>query len=501
MIRRLISLLFAAIFIGNCAPASPAPPTPATATQTIAPFETPSFTPTSIPETNEHLIITRDLEHWAVLNADGNLKKYIQVPDIARPSEVSPDGNWLDYEFGSYEDEPYDLSLNLLNLNDGTSQLVTNLLSPDFPENIEAIVESTYQYDQSLYGDNCTSLECRRSLVKDDVAISAGISRWSPDGQSLAFAAQIDGPSTDIYIYSMQEKTIRRLTDDLQNVYRMEWSPDGRYLLYVNNIPGIIYTGRTFHVTDLEGGTLQLSQEVLSKAPEWYMHGWISDNLYLLQANYPDPGQRHFRELVIANIEDGQMKEIWQYHTNEVAVDTDNQAVIFSFSLYSFDDPIPNAPDIGTYLIFYDGEYEKISDQVFSYILSSYQVLGTEEGVAYHILGDGSIKRIGPTDRWGLTNSSSPNKKWFFLDEGDDEGRQRFSLYDVSYQQINSWVIDGELVDTTWRPDSLGIFLITRDNIYYLSIPDGEPKLLDVEVPSCPWGPVACTWPRFAWRP
>jgi dipeptidyl aminopeptidase/acylaminoacyl peptidase len=116
--------------------------------------------------------------------------------------------------------------LNLLNLDDGMSQFVANLISPDFPKNIESIVESMSQYDQSLYGDDCTNIACRRSLVKDELLSSIGISRWSPDGQFLAFAAQIDGPSTDIYIYSMQDKTIRRLTDDLQNVERIDWSPE-----------------------------------------------------------------------------------------------------------------------------------------------------------------------------------------------------------------------------------------------------------------------------------
>ncbi len=92
----------------------------------------------------------------------------------------------------------------------------------------------------------------------------------------------------------MQDKTIRGLTDDLQNVDRLEWSPDGKWILYTNDIPGIVENGRTFHVADLEGKTFEFSQKILTRHSQWYMHGWISNNLYLLQANYYDPPHLNF---------------------------------------------------------------------------------------------------------------------------------------------------------------------------------------------------------------
>jgi WD40 repeat protein len=502
----VISLMFLALFAGSCIPASPTQLSTVTATKTVAPPATPSpthtATSTSIHQTQEHLLVTRDREHWASLNADGSLQKYIRIPDIAVPSNVSPDGNWLDYESGSYDNEPYDLSLNLLNLDDGTTQFVTNLISPDFPENIGPIVESMSQYDQSLYGDDCAGFECRGALVRDELLGTVGISRWSPNGHFLAFAAQIDGPSTDVYIYSMQDKTIRRLTDDLQNVERMEWSPDGKRLLYTNDLPGILHDGRTFHVVDLEGKTLHLSQEILTKDSQWYMHGWISNNLYLLQALYPEPGQWHDRQLVVVNAENEQLTEIWPYPTSDVVVEISNQTIVLSFYQFFFEDPIPNAPSAGTYFISTNGDREKISDHVFSFVPSSVQIIGIdhEDENAYHILPDGSIKQIG-AGVWGFVSSSSPNKKWFFLEQEEREGRYRFSLYDDTYRQIKLWILNEEARAASWRPDSLGIFLFTSDNIYYLAIPDGEPQVLNVEVPPCLWDPIVCTWPEFAWRP
>ena len=511
MAKQAITCLFLAIWISSCGPVTAAPipsrtgTPPATLTLVSTPTELRSPTPSPVPQTNEHFLVTRDQKHWVSLNADGSLQKYIQVPDFSVPTDVSPDGKWLAYESGSYKDEPHAIALHLLNLDDGTSQFVTNLVSPDFPENLDPIVDSMSQYDPSLYGNDCMDTKCRRSLVEGELLSTVGIFRWSPDSQFLSFAAQIDGPSTDIYIYNMREKTIRRLTDDLQNVEWMEWSPDGKRLLYTNDLPGIVYSGRTFHVTDLEGRSFALSKEILTRDSQWYIHGWISNNLCLLQALYPEPGQRHERQLLVANIENGQLTEIWPFHTNAVAIDISNQTIILSFAVYFFDDPIPNAPEQGTYVISTNGDRKRISDRTFSPIISSSQIIGIDgdERAAYHIRSDGSIKRIGATD-WGLANSSSPNKKWFFLEQEEREGIQKVSLYDHNDQQIKSWMIDGELIDAAWRPDSLGIFLLTEDNIYYLDIPGGEPKLLNVEVPplleeGC--GPRVCTWPSFAWRP
>ncbi len=509
MLRGLsFSILLCILLISACAPApaSPTPPPTATVKPTLTPSPAPSVTPTSVPQTHEHLIVTRELKHWAILNADGNLQRYIQTPDLASPSDMSPDGNWVTYESGLSSSEPYDYSLYLLNLEDGTSQFVARLISPGFPENIEPIVKSTFQSDQSFYGGDCADLRCRRILIENEITYSAGMSDWSPDGQLLAFAAQIDGPSLDIYIYNMQDKTIRRLTDDLQNIGRvLAWSPDGKRLLYTNTIPAtyIDLDRETFHVIDLEGKNLQLSREILTSAYHWYMQGWIDDNLYVIQAKYlGDTPQSH--PLVVINMETGEVTEMWPLSAEAVdtgIVDTDNKRVILSFHQPS--DPIPNAPGPGTYFISANGDSEKISTRVFYPIISSSQIIGTEKGIAYHILSDGSVERIDSTGS-GWLDSSSPNKKWFFLDQGYDEesGHNLLSLYSNTYQRIRTWVLDGQLRETTWRPDSLGIFLFTSDNIYYLSIPDGEPKRLNVEVPPCTWDPIACPSVLFlAWRP
>ena len=67
------------------------------------------------------------------MDADGSGRKQFQLPNdgyIIRDLEqaVSPDGKWLAYFTGSVE-EPYGLTLNLLNLADPAPLLVASLLA------------------------------------------------------------------------------------------------------------------------------------------------------------------------------------------------------------------------------------------------------------------------------------------------------------------------------------------------------------------------------------
>jgi hypothetical protein len=56
---------------------------------------------------------------------------------------------------------------------------------------------------------------------------------WSPDGLKLAFAGVIDGPSSDVYVYSLEDGSITRLTDGPSQVAHVSWSPDGQYIFHV----------------------------------------------------------------------------------------------------------------------------------------------------------------------------------------------------------------------------------------------------------------------------
>jgi hypothetical protein len=87
------------------------------------------------------------LKNFTIMDADGSGRMQFQLPNDGYVSvlhyAVAPDKKWLVYFTGSAE-EPYDLALNLLNLSDGTSQLISNLIAPNFPENLEPLLKQWF---------------------------------------------------------------------------------------------------------------------------------------------------------------------------------------------------------------------------------------------------------------------------------------------------------------------------------------------------------------------
>ncbi|MCI0554262.1 MAG: hypothetical protein L0287_25215, partial [Anaerolineae bacterium] len=85
----------------------------------------------------------------------------------------------------------------------------------------------------------------------------------------------------------------------------------------------------------------------------------------------------------------------------------------------------------------------------------------------------------------------------------------RISPYDksLSFERLNSEILclkslthsemEDSVYNITWSPDSLGLFIFTDVNIYYLSVPDGEQ--LHPLLSNC--SPKRCEFPRFIWRP
>lgn len=104
---------------------------------------------------------------------------------------------------------------------------------------------------------------------------------WSPDSQSLAFAAQIDGPSSDVYIFNIEDKSIRRLVNDLENDWFIDWSPTGEKILFQNSWAATDYSPIYFYVADPNIKSIQ-SPNAIFGGKFWHGEGWINDNTYLI---------------------------------------------------------------------------------------------------------------------------------------------------------------------------------------------------------------------------
>lgn len=74
---------------------------------------------------------------------------------------------------------------------------------------------------------------------------------WSPDGKSIAFSA-LQGGVSDLFLYDLESKSLRRLTDDPFADLQPAWSPDSRDLVFSSD-------RFTTDLSDLDLGSYELN--------------------------------------------------------------------------------------------------------------------------------------------------------------------------------------------------------------------------------------------------
>jgi hypothetical protein len=442
-------------------------------TQTLAYISTPSpkktFTPypSLFPE-GPYLIFPFEQNEsgnpLVVLDTQGG-RRVINLPEHSIISSlkdaVSPDGKWLAYHVGQLNWDGSDhLSLYLMRISDGSMRLISSLIQENYPDVLRALAEMMFK-EHSNDDLNCLDADCWMLPVRN--AFLAGIDEiaWSPDSRYLAFAAQIDDISSNLYIFDLETQTKTRMSNDVHSIGAIRWSPGGDWILYTNTIPGVNYSGSTLHALKPGNEIHQDSQSLLEESFWWEGVGWLSPEEYLISDSFESVGPQNLRAV---NIATSQMITLWSDVYFTFAVDEHNQKIALATNRQA-----NGAPETGQglYLISHGGEWRKLSDIEF-YDL---QYLGDErirflaanqEGVSA-IDDQGDIISIG--SKQGLI--ISPDK-------------QLFTLYDDVSLEIHSSTLE-KILDLegfkplTWLPDSQGLILSKDGDLYRMNLGDTKP--------------------------
>lgn len=59
---------------------------------------------------------------------------------------------------------------------------------------------------------------------------------WSPDGKSIVVSGMVRGQG-DLYMYDLEDKTVRQLTDDWYSDIQPKWSHDGSHIVFISDRP------------------------------------------------------------------------------------------------------------------------------------------------------------------------------------------------------------------------------------------------------------------------
>lgn len=119
-----------------------------------------------------------------------------------------------------------------------------------------------------------------------EAAAAVGELAWSPDGNYLAFTGAQDGISSDLYVYSTLDNTIKHLTNGPTQAIDPMWSPDGSYIVSAGairmNAGAGDSTGPTIDAewaVRRDGSDLHIIYQ--SGATEPYRLGWLDNRVFL----------------------------------------------------------------------------------------------------------------------------------------------------------------------------------------------------------------------------
>jgi WD40 repeat protein len=205
-------------------PTHPAPPLNPTVTppptEQPSPVAQPTLAPTAAqartPEAASAVsLVIRTSDGIWIVNSNGTKVTQLVKDNVIAPGDfkaaVSPRGEYVAYITSSDLQQWKNLTLKLLRTSDGAIKTITPLT-----------VKTT---DPTLIPPDDPAFDASRAII--DIKSVA----WSPDGKQLAFISAHDGVSADLYLYSVENNSIKRLTDGPSHAFRPVWSPDGKFII------------------------------------------------------------------------------------------------------------------------------------------------------------------------------------------------------------------------------------------------------------------------------
>jgi WD40 repeat protein len=445
----------------------------------------PSVTPfPSLVGEGPYLILRQnyDSDTLVIYAKDGSGRKMLQLPPgghtkYSLKNVISPDGKWLAFHTGTVniggEEDDLPVVLNLLNMEDGSIKPIAEVAVEGYYTKLADVAMELKLIDPDFYAPIDGNDWVLRSTISD---FQRGIYSvaWSPDSGRVAFAAQIDGISSDVYVYDMNSGAIQRLNDDVKNVGSILWSADGRYIVLNNSASGAIYGGHSLHVVTVDAQTTRNPKELWSGTFGGIV-GWLSDELILVTGGTDTAGSGTLETI---NVKTGQSNTVWLGLYGEVAVDNENQVIALTTSNNTY----VEKPAI--YFFDFEGDQKKYLEGHFFNLLSR-RGEGSYSFLAMHVPEHGQAEYVGIASDGTLTPlryireyevSISPDNSWLLF-----YNKSEMDLYDAQDHLVETFQIPG-LSDVFWKPDSKGLYYSTYvdgPELYYMSIPDGKTLFVD----------------------
>jgi len=412
-----------------------------------------------------------DKEQVVLVNQDGSGLKTISLPENGfNAGSISPTGEWLVFYTGSggeqtLTDGPkYDLALNLMHLPDGTSHKVTDLLSKDFPDNLEKFAEMAKSNDQDIaFLDIATIVD----ITRRDLIYRLMISQWSSSGEQLAFAGEMDGLSTDLYIHNLKADSIQRLSSGSKNIDFIKWFPGGNQILYSSSYLPCEGDCSTYYVTNLDGSLSRQVTNFDTFGGATRDSSWSGKSLLTIYTSANITGTCCLRNF---DFENDRINMLYAGSFQNYAYDPQTNLLAISIA-----DNLENITP-GAYFVDKNG-MRKVEEMGLVYYLGwkDYPFILSANGTK--LLSVSGVSKI-LTEGEFAPFASRNNKYVALCGLAFSQNTNGLKVFDNN-QNLVLEIKDQKVINVIWRLDSQGLFYIANNQLYYIDIQDKNPILID----------------------
>ena len=436
-------------------PLTPPPPEngPTGASPTSAPTAGPTLParPTRLNASGPYVLFGGSAGIW-ITNPDGSFPTQLSTIDVTTDDLhelVSPAGDHL----AVVGQDEQGLDLYLIDIPDGRTQKIAHLLD--------------------LTSQDLLDATSPRAITSYAISGYSNVA-WNPvSGSQLAFTGAVNGPTSDLYLYDLQNGEVTQLTSGASQAILPSWSPDGKYILHygVSWVPP--FGGAILGYNRIDGAwAVRVSDGKILPQPKpkdkVNFVGWQDDRHYLIYDSDETCYSVHLRNVDVTTGEATPFMD-WSFYYG-IAQSPENMALLFSGAA-----GCPSSPGEGLFLLPPNQSTPaQLSDKKaydVSWLPESGVFQAYPEGL---VSSDGSIRYAPPV--YDHSFHPAVSKKgypaWEVIE--NTQGRVEVLLPGGSWQTLLKGAVD-ELI---WDPVQGDTLLISLDDgsLVAAAFPDFTPR-------------------------
>jgi hypothetical protein len=350
------------------------------------------------------------------------------------------------------------LRLEILSLPDGQMRVLTPLTSPETEPGPEV-------------GPGDPAFEAVRA-ISDLQSFT-----WSSDGRFLAFMGVIEGPTSDLYVYSLESDEIIRLTDGPSQAISPTWSPDGEFIVHTG--VDTLGTGAGFLMRGIwaaradDSSVLDLYPIPQGSGNEVVV-GWLSTNRFLVYTWSVICGPSSVR---IFNLSDGSEEVLWNGFFSDVALDPKRGNVLLTIDEMTAQ---CNEGGVQGIFLFHTGQMAAFEVLEFGVYKMSWAPevdrFLARSGVDLLAVGpEGAASKLASAPTASDPVISPEGSRWAFsgIDQTGGAG-----VWVGDFGQEVGQVFTGNAGGLFWSPNGEGFFFFADVGLYFAPGPNFDPILV-----------------------